>query len=172
MIALEQARAYLEQLGLAQAAAVLDSRLEAASKREAPYAELLADLLGAEAAARRARYLTTRTRLAHLPFQRTLAQFDFAFQPSVDERQVRELATMAFVGSEAAIRVIHVDGPLPLVAAHMSRQPEVKEFERQLEEHLTEGRDMLSPEGARAFFQKAGMENVLNRRAPGQEAAA
>lgn len=83
----------------------------------------------------------------------------------------RLLATMAFVGQEAAIRVIEVDGPLPLVAAHMSRQPEVKEFERQLEEHLTEERDMLSPEGARAFFQRAGMENVLNRRAPGTAAA-
>lgn len=82
----------------------------------------------------------------------------------------RLLATMAFVGTEAAIRVIHVDGPLPLVAAHMSKQPEVQEFERQLEEHLTEARDMLSPEGARAFFQRAGMENVLYREAP--EAAA
>src|SRR6266536_6387245 len=81
------------------------------------------------------------------------------------------LATMAFVGTVAAIRVIHVDGPLPLVAAHMSRQPEVREFERQLEEHLSEPRDMVSPEGARAFFQKAGMENVLNRQAPEAEAA-
>ena len=93
-------------MGLAQAAAVLDSRLEAAAQREAPYAELLADLLGAEAAARRARYLTTRTRLAHLPFQRTLAQFDFAFQPSVDERQVRELATMAFVADAANVLLL------------------------------------------------------------------
>jgi len=110
MIALEQARQYLEQLGLAQAAAVLDSRLETAAQREAPYAELLADLLGAEAAARRARYLTTRTRLAHLPFQRTLAQFDFAFQPSVDERQVRALATMAFVADAANVLLLGPPG--------------------------------------------------------------
>jgi hypothetical protein len=81
------------------------------------------------------------------------------------------LATMAFVGTGVAIRVIEVEGPLPVVAAHMSRQPEVREFERQLEEHLSEPRDMVTPEGARAFFQKAGMENVLNRRAPGAAAA-
>ncbi|MFZ5898541.1 MAG: ATP-binding protein, partial [Bacillota bacterium] len=42
-----------------------------------------ADLLGIEAAARRERYLKTRTRLAHLPYHRTLEQFDFGFQPSV-----------------------------------------------------------------------------------------
>ena len=117
MIALEQARQYLEQLGLAQAAAVLDSRLEAAAQREAPYAELLADLLGAEAAARRQRYLITRTRLAHLPFQRTLAQFDFAFQPSVDERQVRELATMAFVADAANVLLL---GPPGVGKTHLA----------------------------------------------------
>jgi hypothetical protein len=83
----------------------------------------------------------------------------------------RLLSTMAFVGTETAIRVIEVEGPLPLVAAHMSRQPEVKEFERRLEEHLSEPRDMLSPAGARKFFQRAGMENVLFRQAPGSEKA-
>jgi DNA replication protein DnaC len=68
MLATEQARVQLEQLGMKGAAAVLDSRREAAAKKELPYAEFLVDLLGIEAAARRERYLTTRTRLAHLPF--------------------------------------------------------------------------------------------------------
>jgi DNA replication protein DnaC len=76
MIALEQARHYMETLGLTQAAAVLDSRLDAATQKQLSYPEVLADLLGIEAAARRERYLTTRTRLAHLPFHRTLEQFD------------------------------------------------------------------------------------------------
>ena len=47
---------------------------------------MLAELLGVEVNARRERYLTTRTKLAHLPFQRSIEQFDFDFQPSVDER--------------------------------------------------------------------------------------
>ena len=46
---------------------------------------------------RRERYLTTRTRLARLPFQRTLEQFGFSLQASIDERLVRELANRAFV---------------------------------------------------------------------------
>lgn len=76
----------------------------------------------------------------------------------------RLLGTMAFVGKEMAVRVIEVEGPLPMVAAHMSRQEEVREFERQLEEHLSVPRDMRSPEGARAFFRDAALECVLNRR--------
>lgn len=76
----------------------------------------------------------------------------------------RLLGTMAFVGKEMAVRVIEVEGPLPVVAAHMSRQPEVKEFERQLEGHLAKPRDMRTPEGARAFFREAALECVLVRR--------
>jgi hypothetical protein len=76
----------------------------------------------------------------------------------------RLLGTMAFVGKEMAVRVIEVDGPLPMVAGHMSRQPEVREFERQLEEHLSRPRDMVTPEGARQFFRDAALECVLARR--------
>src|SRR5690349_23478477 len=72
VIALEQARAHLDQLGLTQAAEVLDSRLEIASKKQVPYADFLADLLGIEMAIRRERYLRTRTAMAHFPFQRRL----------------------------------------------------------------------------------------------------
>jgi len=95
MVALEQARHYLESLGLDRAAAVLDQRLEQAAHRQVSYAEFLADLLAVEATARRERYLKARTRLAHLPFHKTLEDFDFRFQPSIDERQVRELAELA-----------------------------------------------------------------------------
>jgi len=72
----------------------------------------------------------------------------------------RLLGTMAFVGKGKALRVIEVEGELGQVAAHMSRQPEVRAFEDELEEHLAVPRDMRSPEGARAFFQEAAMGSV------------
>ena len=87
MIALEQARRHMETLGMTQAMEVLESRLNYAARKQLPYPEMLADLLGVEVTARRERYLTTRTRMAHLPFRRTLDEFDFDFQPSIDQRQ-------------------------------------------------------------------------------------
>ena len=74
------------------------------------------------------------------------------------------LGTMAFVGREMAVRVIEVEGPLPVVAAHMSRQQAVKDFERELEELISVPRDMTTPEGAREFFSRAALECVLARR--------
>lgn len=35
-------------------------------------------------------------RLAHFPFQKTLA-FDFSFQPSIDRKQIQELANLRFL---------------------------------------------------------------------------
>jgi DNA replication protein DnaC len=117
MIALEQARGYLEHLGMAEAALVLESRLEAAAHKQMSYVEFLNELLGAEAAARRERYLKTRTRLAHLPYLRTLDQFQFSFQPSIDERQVKELAGLAFVAEAANLLLL---GPPGVGKTHLA----------------------------------------------------
>ena len=117
MMALEQAREYLEQLGLTQAAAVLDNRLDLAAQKKLSYPEVLSDLLGIEAAARRERYLKTRTRLAHLPFHRTLEEFDFGFQPSIDESQVRELASLTFVSQAANLVLL---GPPGVGKTHLA----------------------------------------------------
>ena len=117
MIALEQTRQHLESLGLKQAAEALDHTLDAAAGKQLTYPEMLAELLGVEVTARRERYLTTRTKLAHLPFQRTLEQFNFAFQPSVDERQVKELASLAFVTEATNILLL---GPPGVGKTHLA----------------------------------------------------
>ena len=75
----------------------LDTIAEAATKQQATYIEFLDHLLAAAIAARLERDIAMKTKLAHFPVIKTLDGFDFAFQPSIDERQVRELATLRFV---------------------------------------------------------------------------
>ena len=110
MVALEQARKHLETLGLKQAVEALDNSLDTAAGKQLTYPEMPTDLPGVEVTARRERYLSTRTKLAHLPFQRTLDQFDFAFQPSIDERHIRELANLAFVAEASNILLLGPPG--------------------------------------------------------------
>ena len=117
MIALEQARQYLESLELKQAVEVLDNTLDTAASKQLTYPEMLEQLLGVEVDAHRERFLSTRTKMAHFPFQRTLEQFDFAFQPSIDERQVKELASLAFVAEATNILPL---GPPGVGKSHLA----------------------------------------------------
>jgi DNA replication protein DnaC len=97
MTPLEQLRTVLTGLNLKAIDARLETLLEGASKREPSYADFLLDVMSTESDARRQRYLKTRLQLAHLPYVKTFDQFDFGFQPSIDERQIRELRTLRFV---------------------------------------------------------------------------
>ena len=97
MTAIEQLQGTLDALGLTALETRLEGLLEDAAKKEPSYADFLLEVLNTEADARRQRYLKTRLQLAHLPFVKTFEQFNFSFQPSIDERQIRELRTLRFV---------------------------------------------------------------------------
>lgn len=88
---------HLGKLKLVRVAAVLDRVAEEAVRQELPYTEFLNRLLEEEVSIRLARTVEMRTKLARFPFIKTLDQFDFSFQPSLDERLVRELATLRFI---------------------------------------------------------------------------
>ncbi|BCJ85659.1 IS21-like element helper ATPase IstB [Effusibacillus dendaii] len=117
MIELEQARMRLEELGLGQAALLLDAQLEAASHSQSTYLSFLNSLLDAELFERQRRNLEVRTKLAHLPYRKTLEEFDCAFQPSIDERLIRELATMTFVNRNENVLFL---GPPGVGKSHLS----------------------------------------------------
>ena len=76
---------------------MLDTTPYAGASKHLTCPEMLGQLPGLEVAARRERRLATRTKLARLSCRRTLRQFNPGFQPSIDERQVRELACRAFL---------------------------------------------------------------------------
>lgn len=89
--------AMLERLKLARIAEQVDHLAERASKENWSYAAFLDRVLEVEVQARTERDVTMKTRLARFPFVKTLDQFDFSFQPTINEAQIRELATARFV---------------------------------------------------------------------------
>lgn len=117
MTSIEQLQGTLGALGLTALEARLEGMLEHASKSEPSYADFLLEVLSAEADARRQRYLKTRLQLAHLPFVKTFEQFDFSFQPSIDERQIRELRTLRFVHEASNVILL---GPPGVGKTHLA----------------------------------------------------
>ncbi len=96
-LAYERVQNNLAQLKLIRMGEHLDAMAETAAREEWTYLSFLDHLLELEVSGRYDRDVGMKTKLAHFPFHKTLADFDFAFQPSINERQVRELATMRFI---------------------------------------------------------------------------
>ena len=93
----ERVRARLEQLRLRQSALALERICAEGSREGASYLDVLDRLLEAEQIARYERNVEVKTRLAHLPYHKTMADFDHGFQPGVDKKQIAELLTLRFV---------------------------------------------------------------------------
>jgi DNA replication protein DnaC len=98
-VAYPRVQMHLARLNLPRMAACLDALAQEAAKHDWTYVEFLDQLLDAEVSARYERDVAMKTKLAHFPFVKTLDQFDFAFQPAISERQIRELATLSFIAN-------------------------------------------------------------------------
>jgi DNA replication protein DnaC len=97
MITHSRVHEQLLELKMKHAEKSIDPLCEEAAARQTGYSEFLSRVLDAELVQRRDRGTQMRLKLAHFPFQKTLEQFDFGFQPSLDQRQVEELAALNFV---------------------------------------------------------------------------
>ena len=107
----------LERLKMDHLEAQLDSVCEEAATRELDYKSFLTQALGVEWQGRYQRGIETRLRQARFPWVKTIEQFDFDFQPSLDRRQVRELCGLSFV--ERAHNVV-ILGPPGVGKTHLA----------------------------------------------------
>jgi DNA replication protein DnaC len=101
----------------------LDGQLEHVSRTEATYLDFLNRLLRDEAEFSHKRSEETRLKLTLLPQKKTLNEFDFKFQPSLDKRQIRELATLSFIYRQENVILL---GPPGVGKSHIAISPAVE----------------------------------------------
>ena len=89
----------LLKLRLGAVAQRLDGILSQAARTEPTYLDFLDRLLGEETEAKQRKRVAMGIQIAHFPLVKTLEDFDFKFQPSLDQKLVRELATGHFIAS-------------------------------------------------------------------------
>ncbi|WP_242848408.1 IS21-like element helper ATPase IstB [Sulfobacillus thermosulfidooxidans] len=102
--------ALCERLKLPEVGRLAAARAQQAAAEQWTYSQYLIDVFRAEVAARQARYVVSHTQMSHLPFHKTLDQYDFTFQPSLDERQVRQLLTLQWVDAAENLIVLGPPG--------------------------------------------------------------
>jgi DNA replication protein DnaC len=95
----------------------LESLLDEVSRQDLTLRESLALLCEREIARKDERRIEMGTSIAKFPFVRELSGFDFAAQPSLDPKQIRELATGRFVANGEALLLL---GPPGVGKTHLA----------------------------------------------------
>ena len=95
----------------------LDSLLDEAAGRGLSLREALQLLCEAEVARREERRIQMGISIAKFPYLRTLEAFDFEAQPSLDPKQVRDLATCRWVANGDALLLL---GPPGVGKSHLA----------------------------------------------------
>jgi DNA replication protein DnaC len=90
----QRLREHLAYLRLTTAAEHLAAALDRALAEQLSATQVLEHLLELEVAATTARRQRGRLRFARYPVHKTLAEFDFDFQPHLDRKLVAELSTL------------------------------------------------------------------------------
>ena len=95
----------------------LDNLLDEAAKKEMNLREAVQFLLEVELASKTDKRVKMGQTMARFPYQKSLDQYDYAAQPSVDPKQIRELATCRFVANAENVVLL---GPPGVGKTHLA----------------------------------------------------
>jgi DNA replication protein DnaC len=113
----QQLRNHLHYLELNTAAEVLSQELDRGLKEKASATQIMERIFSAQVQVSRQRRAEVRRRNAHFPVNKTLQNFDFDFQPSIDRHLIAELSTLRFIEEKRNVIII---GPPGVGKTHLA----------------------------------------------------
>lgn len=114
---LERIRRYLVGLRMPRALETLDATLNRFEQGDSSMLEVLETLLGEEFTTRETRRIRMALQTARLGTIKTLAGYDFSFQPSLDRDRIMTLAQLEFIERR---QTVHFLGPPGTGKSHLS----------------------------------------------------
>ncbi len=114
---LDRVRRNLVGLRMPRALEVLDHTMQQLERGEIGAVEAIDTLLAEEFTGREGPRVKAALRMARLSTVKTLASFDFSFQPSLDRNRILSLAQLAFIERN---EVVHLLGPPGTGKSHLA----------------------------------------------------
>lgn len=109
---MEQAQidSYLKMLSLHRIREIYIQEAENAANTKLSYQEYLHRLMEQQVLSKIDRSINRKTQLAFFPQIKRLEEFDFSFQPKINEKLIRELATLEFMNTAKNVLFIGAPG--------------------------------------------------------------
>jgi len=138
---LERLQEQMAKLRLTKSQERLEALLQEAVEKEQSYADFLDQLLTEELQSKTARNIAMRTNLARFPFVKGLESFDFSYQPSLDKKQVQNLANCHFIEHGENVVIL---GPPGVGKTHLSVGLGLKAIEHGYRVFFTTAANMIA----------------------------
>lgn len=138
---MERIESYCKKLNLIKIVDVLDSLSEEAAQKELSYSDFTEKLLEIEAAAAYERSVKTLLKFAGFPYLKTIEDFDFSFQPSIDKKKILELSTLRFLDNGSNVILL---GPPGVGKTHLAIALGLKAAQANYRVHFTTASDMMA----------------------------
>ena len=113
----DRIRASATRLGLVHLTDTLEDLVARAEAAQMGYLDFVDLLLEEEVGLREGRRFRNALKLSGLPHHKTIDEFDFAFQPELEPRKVRDLATLEFVANKGNVALL---GPPGVGKTHLA----------------------------------------------------
>jgi DNA replication protein DnaC len=152
---LDRVRRHLVGLKMPRALETLQETLSRIERGELSTLEAIETLLGEELTTRQSRRIKMALQTARLTSIKTLAGYDFSFQPSLDRQQVLALAELNFVERH---QVVHLLGPPGTGKSHLAVALGVEAVKAGHSVHFSTLADLIG------LLTRAEREQVLRER--------
>lgn len=96
-LVMDRIESNLVRLKLSRIAEILESLAKTAQEQGKSYLSFLDELLEEEVAAKEQRRIETALKISGLPYIKSIDEFDFTFQPSLDKQKIMGLFDLSFI---------------------------------------------------------------------------
>jgi len=114
---LERLKEQLKTLGLRKTEENFEEEAEKAIKTKLGYIGYLSKLVEEETLAKTDKSINRRIQTAKFPWVKTIEEFDFSFQPSVDEEKILKLSDLSFIDKKENVLLL---GPPGVGKTHLA----------------------------------------------------
>ena len=136
----ERVEANLTRLRLPRVREILSQMIKAAEDQGKSFLSLLDELLEEEVAQKEQRRIETALKISGLPFQKSIDEFDFTFQPKLDRQRVMSLFDLTFIEEKGNIIFL---GPPGVGKTHLAVSLALKACQAGISIYFTNMDDLI-----------------------------